>query len=730
MPGAPTDGAIPPEHDAESLGDPRVRELLERYAALVGGSVREVEPHVLEFDVPSSEHRFFSHAEQLDVESEPVRIAFSVDSLERHPDAEMAAVGSDFFYRLITAVQARGHKMVWGIVPPSDWAGAPSTAGPTPALDSLDLEVHAATVEADAPAVRLHPGGRLLARVMVRAGTAVEEHLVQSRVFDLSSGTAVEDAAATVCEKLVSGDVQPLAPEGLGNLAEAAAKPADDLMDMLLHDLGQRLEDRIEEIRTEAQGTLERELHRIERYYLGMVADRESSGRPPTAAEQQAIETDRARRRAEEERRHEVRATVHPVQLEEWQLLVQSVEWRLTSPSRHEGVLAARRTLSGSGTWEVTCPTCGGMPSEVSICIKDHVTCNACGNRCSVCTDSFCREHGIGACHVDGRPACEEHASLCTTCKRQHCTEHQGVCAENEHAACSTCLAACAACGRVVCDDHAVHSAGDAPRGRRRLCHACVVYCEGGTKEPVGRDEAAACASCEHFVCEWHQATCEVDGRVHCSKHLRRSDRSRRLICEAHHARCNEEPSAILASDEVEPCGSCGKMVCDRHGQVCSGHGVRLCVSHLKPLLDTQGEMGCAEHRAECHVDAKTYSLSGVAPCPACTKSTCRSHTTKCANCGRRVCIEEFPSRERTCVTCSRLVRVTDPDDDLMTAALEANGGEPVSAKSWEVNQDAGHRVVNLRLGWARRLVFTVRHGDASPDTVMRHGWLGTKRLR
>jgi len=96
-----------------------------------------------------------------------------------------------------------------------------------------------------------------------------------------------------------------------------------------------------------------------------------------------------------------------------------------------------------------------------------------------------------------------------------------------------------------------------------------MVYCEGKTSEPVGRDEAVRCASCEESVCAKHQAACVVDQQVHCSKHLRRADRSRRLVCERHRGQCAHEPDVVFASDEVTPCPACGKSVCDAHGGMC-----------------------------------------------------------------------------------------------------------------------------------------------------------------
>src|SRR5207245_3827482 len=168
------------------------------------------------------------------------------------------------------------------------------------------------------------------------------------------------------------------------------------------------------------------------------------------------------------------------------------------------------------------------------------------------------------------------------SCGLGPCTAHQGLCTEGDgHPACSACLAPCGNCGRVVCNRHAEQSHAAAPKGSRRLCAACLKYCEGGANEAVGVDEVTECASCGKSVCTAHQAVCVADGQVHCSRHLRRTDTSRRLVCARHVAGCALEPMAIFASDEVEACASCGKAVCAGHSGPCAEDGQRHCVTHL-----------------------------------------------------------------------------------------------------------------------------------------------------
>src|SRR5439155_84384 len=208
------------------------------------------------------------------------------------------------------------------------------------------------------------------------------------------------------------------------------------------------------------------------------------------------------RRRAEEIRRSQVKAVVHPLQLVEAAVLMQRAEWLLESGKGRRATFAARRSLSGVSGWSLACPQCG-----------------------------------------------------------------------------------------------------------RRLCAASVRYCEGGTNEPVGVDEVAPCASCGKAVCAAHQAVCAVDGQVHCSPHLRRADRSRRLVCARHRGACAEEPAALFASDEL-------------------------------------------------------------AACPICGRGTCELHRTACGYCGRSVCSAELDAESHRCLTCAQLTAVSDPPEAVVLAAL------------------------------------------------------------
>jgi hypothetical protein len=273
-------------------------------------------------------------------------------------------------------------------------------------------------------------------------------------------------------------------------------------------------------------------------------------------------------------------------------------------------------------------------------------------------------------------------------------------------------------------------STADAPLGARRLCGDCVRYCEGGTSEPVGRDEVARCTSCERWVCVDHQATCAVDRQVHCSKHLRRTDDSRRLVCEEHRAACAAEPGTVLASDEVVACEACGRSVCtDAHSHECVECRGRFCDSDAAALRDRYGEWACREHHAVCHVDSRAYSMAGAERCPVCDRHACRAHLRECDWCGRMVCVAERDEESERCITCRRLSRDDEPSDDVLAAAIGVVG-KGRRARSWKTARDAGHVVVEVALGWRRRVVFAVRHGSRTAEVGRNHTLLRSREMK
>jgi hypothetical protein len=639
---------------SESLADARIRPFVERYCDLAGVKLLDKGADLRELKLPPDERAHFQGRASL-------RLALSLDSLERNPDAEIAVLGSPFLTHLIEAIRTRAGRLSLGMIPPPPPVAAdsqdasPSVAPPVPVRDG--------TARQKSVGLAAHPIGRLVARVVLRAGAAVEEAVVESEVFDLSTGTRSSDAVAGLFQDLEARRVKPAAASAIPDADQVPPREGDELLKLLIGNLREKSAERVAARQAAAEKQVATELERLDRYFASILADKTD------AEEERTITALHERRRTEEVRRHQVKAIVHPLQLVEARVLVQRVEWELRSKQGRRAQLAAQRPLAGTATWTVACPHCGSPPTELVVCRHEegHCACDACSLRCSVCAEDFCTDHGIATCRVDEQPACEEHARVCQSCRMAYCSTHEGLCAEGDHPACSACLEACGSCGRIVCNRHAQQSRSDAPKGSRRLCNACVRYCEGGTNEPVGVDEVTQCASCSKSVCTAHQATCVVDGQVHCSRHLHRTDASRRLVCGDHRASCGEEPAAIFASDEVAGCPVCGNDI-------------------------------CAQHRAVC------------------------------GYCGRQVCTTDLGQKSRRCATCAKLAAIANPPAEVLTAARALTGGAPKTSRAWRIARDHTHFVVELDLGFTRKTVFTLRHGDTVPDRIVRHSVLGTKQ--
>ena len=656
--------------EVDPLADARIRPFVERYCALAGVKLLDKGADLRELKLPPAERAHFQGRES-------VRLALSLDALERSPDAEIAVLGSPFLTHLIEAVRTRAGRLSLGMIPPPPPVAAESqdvarrVAPPVPVRDG--------TAKQKKVGLAAHPIGRLVARVVLRAGAGVEEAVVESDVFDLSTGTRWAsppgplsprergDDVPGLFEDLEAQRLAPAAPDAIPDAAVVPPREPEELLKLLIGNLREKSAERVAARQAVAQQDVAKELARLDRYFASILADKSDS------EEERTITALHERRRTEEVRRHQVKAIVHPLQLVEARVLVQRVEWELRSAHGRRAQLAAQRPLAGTAAWAVACPHCGNPPTELVVCKHEHCTCDACSMRCSVCAEDFCADHGIARCRVDEQPACEEHARVCQSCRMEHCSTHAGVCAEGggDHPACSACLEACGSCGRLVCNRHAQQSRPDAPKGSRRLCTACVRYCEGGTNEPVGVDEVTQCASCSKSVCTAHQAVCVVDGHVHCSRHLHRTDASRRLVCGEHRAACAEEPAAVFAADEVEACPVCGKDA-------------------------------CAQHRAAC------------------------------GYCGRQVCTADLKQQSppRRCATCAQLAAIADPPQEVVTAArgLTGRSGAPKASRAWRIARDRSHVVVELDLGWSRRTVFTLRHGNSVPETVVTHSLAGSKR--
>ena len=692
-----TTAGTPPKRSA-------VLELLRKYVDLSGGDLQQTSSDLFLFRPSRDDRSAFGGRTT-------IRVAFSVDAIENDTDAEMGVVGSGFFRRLTEAIRSKGHRQDLGFVSP--------TVGFDTGTTHAMLSVKNAEVDIQRSERSWIPIGSLLTHVSLRAGNELEERLAETGVFDLSSGrplnVAWDELGSPVSERPHHARAQP-------SLA------VRDLVAAMAHDLERSLADEIAEMATGVDRSLKHELTRLDAYYATIY--REALSRPNAKVEAlDAIRREHALRRNEQIERHRVRCVVRPVQLRVAHLPAETAHWQITAPGRRPVTMRTERHQIGSAEWSVHCPTCHAGAADLVLCIDSHVSCEECTAACSVCSSAFCDSHGIAACHLDGRPACRDHSAICEPCGEHYCNHHEVRCDRAGHPVCAACAGPCAVCEVVTCDLHGASSHEAAPLGARRLCRDCLRTCDGGRGEVVGIDEVHACANCGRDVCSEHAMACAVDGAVLCASHLRRTDTSRRFVCDRHQDRCLHEAEAVFATDELRTCETCGGKTCSDHGDMCAGGDEWHCRDHLEPLEDRPGALACSEHRAECHIDGLTYSPDQILACPICSEVTCANHCSACEFCRRRVCVADL--RDSRCRTCHQLREERDPADELVEASRLVRTERMGRPLEWMVARDASHRVAAIKMSaWRRTLVITVPHGVSEPETAVLHGVLRSTRLR
>src|SRR5207253_1758551 len=91
----------------------------------------------------------------------------------------------------------------------------------------------------------VHPVGRLVARVVLRAGAGVEEAVVESDVYDLATGARLSDDLAGAFRDLEAGRVEPADPADAGKASTVPAREPGDLLRLLLNHLQEKSAERV-----------------------------------------------------------------------------------------------------------------------------------------------------------------------------------------------------------------------------------------------------------------------------------------------------------------------------------------------------------------------------------------------------------------------------------------------------------------------------------------------------
>jgi len=224
--------------DVDPLADARIRPLLERYCGLAGVKQAALGPDHSKLSLPQAERPFFRDRASL-------RVAFSLDALERDPDAEIAVLGSPFLSQLIEAIRTRAARLSLGLIAPTS---PPVPLSPRERGDAgveLSIPVRDGGAKPGATQLAVHPVGRLVARVVLRAGAGVEEAVVDSDVYDLSAGAKVGDDVAGAFRDLEAGRVQPADPSHAAKAAAVPAREPADLLRLVLSHLQEKSAERV-----------------------------------------------------------------------------------------------------------------------------------------------------------------------------------------------------------------------------------------------------------------------------------------------------------------------------------------------------------------------------------------------------------------------------------------------------------------------------------------------------
>src|SRR5205807_2602967 len=151
------------------------------------------------------------------------------------------------------------------------------------------------------------------------------------------------------------------------------------------------------------------------------------------------------------------------------------------------------------------------------------------------------------------------------------------------------------------------------------------------------------------------------------------------------------------------------------------------CAPHLR-RTDKSQRLVCARHRAGCaHEPGALFAVDEVGTCPICARGACQSHRAACEQCGRRVCTADLSVESRRCATCAQLAAVSDLPHAVVAAVQAATGSGPKPSRRWRMARDRRHLVVELDLGWrqtavATRLGITVQPSNATAGAAIAPG--------
>src|SRR5260370_9083730 len=200
-----------------------------------------------------------------------VRVARPLEALERAPDAEMAVLGSPFLGALLEAIRTRAGRRSLEMIP------LPSTPGFKPgAAKSTDLTVpiRDGTARRRKPELPTHTVGRLLARIVLRAGPVVEETVIESAVIDLATGARADAQVTAQFAELEARRIRAADPGDVPDAIPVPARPPAEMLQLLLSDLREQSAERVAARQAGAEQGVAVELERLDPSFPRALSDK------------------------------------------------------------------------------------------------------------------------------------------------------------------------------------------------------------------------------------------------------------------------------------------------------------------------------------------------------------------------------------------------------------------------------------------------------------------------
>jgi len=225
-------------------------------------------------------------------------------------------------------------------------------------------------------------------------------------------------------------------------------------------------------------------------------------------------------RKTEEIQQTAVRVKLGVKAVETLSYPVKNLTWTLENRNSRRDVRAVFNCFDGKVTELVFCEICDSEMTVFGLTVSNKVVCRSCYARCDICGDEIIGPNAAqnSPCAACGKIVCEAHAMVCTHCRERVCKDHMVTCSAG-CTVCSDCARTCEECGEEIawCMDHSFrNSKGNV------TCREHAVYCVG-CHEPYPPVLIQSCSRCGQTVCESCEAVCEICGCVYCLNHISQS---------------------------------------------------------------------------------------------------------------------------------------------------------------------------------------------------------------